>query len=610
MEMLAERVPERHEIPEAYTWNLASIFPSEEHWAAELARLEAELPALERFRGQLASGAAVVADCFAESERIFRPLGQAAAYARLGADADTTDERAAARAERARGVMARAQAAIAYRDPELKAIGFDELRRWAAEEPRLAVYQHYFDRLERQQAHVRSAEVEALLREVADPFGAVPPIATALADTDLTFRPARSAAGEAVEVAQANYRALIQHPDRELRRTAWESYADGHLAMRHTFARTLSAAVRQHVFVARARGYGSSLEAALEPKFVPLEVFHQLIATYRRNLSIWHRYWRVRRRALGYETLHVYDTRAPLTPAEPRIPYDQAVDWIVAGLRPLGDEYVAAMRQGLVGERWVDVYPNRGKRSGAYSGGAPGTLPFILTSYTDDISSLSTLAHELGHSLHHLYTWRSQPLEYSRSGSFLGEVASTFNQALVRAHLLSGDAGRDMEIAVLEEALSNFHRYFFVMPALARFELEIHERAERGQGLTAASLNALLRDLFAEAYGGEVTLDDERVGITWAQFPTHLYLNFYTFEYATGISAAHALAAQVLAGDAGAVARYHDYLRAGASGFPLEILRRAGVDMATPEPVERTYAILEGYVERLEQLLLADAPPG
>jgi oligoendopeptidase F len=264
---------------------------------------------------------------------------------------------------------------------------------------------------------------------------------------------------------------------------------------------------------------------------------------------------------------------------------------------------VDVMRDGVLEQRWVDVYPNQGKRAGAFSTGAPGTNPFILMSYNDDVFSLSTLAHELGHSMHSYYSWQNQPLVYARYPTFLAEVASNFNQAIVRAHLLDAHTDRDFKIAVIEEALGNFHRYFFIMPTLARFELEIHERVERGEGLNADGLIELMYTLFSEGYGEEVEADHDRMGITWAQFPTHMYLNFYVFQYATGISAAHALAERVLSGEPNATKDYLAFIKSGGSLYPLDALRMAGVDMSTPEPVEKTFAVLARLVDQLEELV-------
>ncbi len=603
-------VPPRSAIPVEYTWNATSVFPSHEAWEAALGHVAGQLPELQRFRGHLGDGPTSLAGWFEVVQGVLRTLGQVVVYAGLGHAVDTTDQEAAARHDRTRGLFARAMAATAFGDPEMIAIGFETLRRWIREEPRLAIYEHYIDRLERRHPHVRSAEVEELLGSVTDAFRTASAIHGILTDADLVFAPAR-ASGEAdpIEVAQGNLSALLTHPDREVRRTAWESYADAHLAHKHALANCLTAGVKQDVFLARARRYASSLEAALTPNHIPVEVFHNLIATYRRHLPTWHRYWKVRRRALGYDTLHVYDKGAPLVTRKPTVPFAQAVEWIAQGMQPLGDEYGNVMRRGLLEQRWVDLFPNKGKRAGAFSAGAPGTHPFIVMSYADDVFSMSTLAHELGHSMHSYYAWQTQPLVYARYPLFLAEVASNVNQALVRAHLLATQTERDLQIAVIEEAMANFHRYFLIMPTLARFELEIHERVERGQALTARSLMTLMADLFREPYGSEVVMDEERVGITWAQFPTHLYANFYVFQYATGIAGAHALADGVFAGKPGAAERYLSFLKAGGSRFPLDALALAGVDLASPEPVERAFGVLSQLVDRLETLL-AGRPAG
>lgn len=595
-------VPPRGAIAREYTWDSDSIFPSVAAWEDALGQVEADLAALQRFRGRLGEGPGVLADWFDEYQRVFRLLGQVVVYASMHHAVDTTDQEAAARYDRARGLQARAAAAVAFADPEMLAVGPATLRRWA-QDPRLALYAHYFARLERRGAHVRSPEVEELLGLVTDPFRTAAAAHGILADADLVFLPAHTAAGEPVEVAQGNVRALLASPDREVRRTAWTHYADAYLAHQQTMASLLAAGVKQNVFLARARRYASALEAALAPNHVPVEVFWTLLATFQRRLPLWHRYWRLRRRVLGYDRLQPYDLTAPLTARMPVVPFRQAVEWVAEGMRPLGDEYVQVLRRGVLEQRWVDVYPNRGKRAGAFSTGAPGTHPFLLMSYNDDIYGLSTLAHELGHSMHSYFAWQAQPLVYARPGIFLAEVASNVNQALVRAYLLASQSDRDLQIAVLEEAMANFYRYFLIMPSLARFELEIHQRVERGGALTARTLNALMADLLAECYGDEVALDPERVGITWATFPTHLYANFYVFQYATGIAGAHALADRILGGAPGAAAAYLAFLRAGSSLFPLDALRLAGVDLATPEPVERAFDVLAGYVERLEALL-------
>ncbi len=363
-----------------------------------------------------------------------------------------------------------------------------------------------------------------------------------MVDADLRFQPARDAAGAEYALAQGTITALLNHPDRDVRRTAWEGYADAHLAAKNAMASCLATGVKQQVFMARARRYPSALEASLAESHIPVAVFNNLIETFRRNLPTG-----TATGASGSARLAMIRCTS-MMPGRPgrqtrHVSFEQAIEWISAGMQPLGDEYVEIMRKGALDQRWVDLYPNRGKRMGAFSTGVQGTHPFILMSYNDDIFSMSTLAHELGHSLHSYYAWQAQPQIYSEYSLFAAEVASNFNQALVRAHLLNSNSDPDFQIAVIEEAMANFHRYFFIMPTLARFELEIHQRVERGEALNADGMIKLMADLFREGYGDAVEMDDERVGITWGQFSTHLYSNFYVYQYATGISGAHALAA-------------------------------------------------------------------
>ncbi|MBC8163072.1 MAG: oligoendopeptidase F [Roseiflexaceae bacterium] len=596
-------VPTRSEIPGEQTWDAASIFADDAAWEAEIAAIKGQTAALGAFQGRLRDGPATVALWLSALEQVMRSVYRMEIYASMHYNVDTGDQAAQAKQDRAVGVYARTLAAAAFAEPELLAIGIDTLMQWTDQHAGLANYRHYFHSLGVKASHVRSGEVEALLSAAGEPFQSATNIHAVLADADLRFAPAIGGDGQSHEITQGSLGSLLQSPDREIRRSAWENYADAHLAVKNTMAACLATGVKQDVFVAQARGYPSALEAALAANFIPPAVFHSLIDTFKQHLPTWHRYWRLRKRALGVEQLHVYDIKAPLAASTAPVPYATAIDWICAGMQPLGAEYVEIMRRGLEQERWVDIFPNKGKRMGAFSTGTPGTHPFILMNYGDDLSGMSTLAHELGHSMHSYYTWHNQPFQYSDYSIFVAEVASNFNQALVRDHLLKQNDQRDFQIGMIEEAMANFHRYFFIMPTLARFELEIHQRVEQGQSLTADSMIALMSELFAEGYGDELTLDTARIGSTWCQFSTHLYSNFYVYQYATGISAAHALANGVLGNQSGAVERYLGFLKTGSAAYPIDALRAAGVDMATPAAVEATFGVLAGYVERLEQLV-------
>jgi oligoendopeptidase F len=561
------------------------------------------LPSLTAYQGHLKEGPRVLLAAIQKLEEAGTLMGKIFVYASNANAVDTSDQAAAARAGQARSVGARAAAAMAFFDPELMSIGFEALKRWIAETPDLAFFAFYVDRLEKRAGHVRSGDVEEVLALCGDPFSGPMSIYSMLNNTDLKFLPATASDGTKLEVGQASIASLVTHPDRDVRRSTWQNYADGYLAFKNTMSATLTAAVKQDVFNARARCYPTALHASLEPNNIPVEVFHNLIEVFRENLPTWHRYWRLRRKALGLETLGVYDIKAPFTDARPVVPFAQAVDWICEGMAPLGAEYVSILRRGCLEERWVDRACNRGKREGAFSSGSFGTRPFIMMSYANDLFSLSTLAHELGHSMHSYYSRANQRFLYSRYGLFAAEVASNFNQATVRDYLMRTQTSRDFQVALIEEAMSNYHRYFFIMPTLARFELEVHTRAETGAPLSADVMLGILADLFKEGYGDDVEFDHDRIGITWAQFG-HMYMNFYVYQYATGISGAHALSHAVTDGaDPDAAARYLDFLKSGGSRYPLDALKLAGVDLTTPVPVRAAFQVLAEYVDRLEKLV-------
>ena len=599
--MALTHVPTRNEVDPNRTWNDSSVFATPDEWAAELEGLAGDVDRLAARQGSLGEGPRQLLDALRDRDKLVQRAEKTLIYAYLGEAVETTDQAATARVGRGMGVLGRLMGALAYIEPELLAIGRERLAEWAAAEPRLAVYNHYFDDLYRRQAHVRSPEVEEIMGLAADAFQGATGTYTKLTDSDFQYAPASDSAGQSYPVDSGGIDALLHSPDRTLRRTAWESYHDQHYAYRNTLAANLATSIKQNVLAMRVRRYPSTLAMALFRDNIPEEVFHNLIDTFARHRGVWQRYWDVRRRALGVDALHTYDIWAPLTTTPARVPYEQAVEWIGAALAPLGQEYTGTLRRGCLEERWVDVYPNQGKTAGAFSSGCQGMHPFIVMSYDDSALSMGTLAHELGHSMHSWFSWENQPKIYADYSLFAAEVASNFNQAMLRAYLLDQDIDRDLKIGVIEEAMANFHRYFLIMPTLAMFELEMHRRVERGEGLTADAMNDYLADLFAESYGDAAVLDRQRDGVRWATFG-HLYADYYVFQYATGIAGANALARRVLSGGS-AAEDYLGFLKAGSSQYPLDALKAAGVDLSTPAPVETAFGVLGDLIDRLEALV-------
>ncbi|MGA7730009.1 MAG: oligoendopeptidase F [Chloroflexia bacterium] len=592
----------RSEVPEEMTWDARSVFPSDEAWEAAVNETTARFSDLEKYSGRLGESADTLLEALTARDDLGVRVFHTYQYAGMYHYGDMNDQEAIARFGRAVGLFGRFAAASAFYEPEILSLDPTRLQAMQDESEGLRAYAHYFNKLARRREHVRSAEVEEVLADVLELANMGERIHGALADSDLKFGKINDPEGREVELGQGNIETLIRNRDRAVRKAAWEAQADAYISMKNTFAAALGVGVKRDVFYARARKYANSLESALGATNIPIEVFHTTIDTFKRMLPLWHRYWEIKRRGLGVDKLHGYDVDVPLVRSQRKIPYEEGMRMVVNGLAPLGEEYAAPMKRGLYEERWVDVLPNEGKAGGAFSSGAPGTHPFLLLSYDDTLENVSTLAHEMGHSMHSYFAWDTQPPIYSNYSMFVAETASNFNQALMRADLLSKTDDTDFELEILAEAMSNFHRYLFIMPTLARFELEVHEREERGEGVTAESMSKLMADLYREAYGPAVEVDDARVGITWAEFP-HLFGNFYVFQYTTGISAANALADQVLKEGRPAVDRYLGFLKAGDAMYPIDALKLAGIDMTTPEPLERAFGILERMVNRLDELV-------
>jgi len=601
---MANTIPPRSKVVKKYTWNSESVFKSQKEWEAEVANILNDLPNIKKYEGRLRESHETLLEALTATEALMKRVMHTFIYAGFAYNVDTTNQKSAAMFGKAQGMFGQVMATVSFINPELLQIGRPTLNDWMSHNPKLAVQAHSFDNLFRKQKHVRSAEVEELLGMVSDALGGASNSTSMLTSADFIFAPAKDSKGKKIEVTQGNvHTALMEHPDRKVRQSAFESYMDKHLEFKNTLATNLSTSIKSNVFNMRARKHESTLEASLFDNNIPVEVFYNLIDTFKKNLPVWQRYFEIRRKALGLKELTYYDMWAPIAKKKTKVPYEKAVELICDSLAPMGKDYTDTIRQGCLKDRWVDVYPNKGKQNGAFSWGAPGTYPFIMMSYTDEVGSMSTLAHELGHSMHSYLTWQNQPLTYSDYSLFVAEVASNFHQAMMRGHLLKTVTDKNFLIALIEEAVGgNFFRYFFQMPTLARFELETHERTERGESLTADDMIKLMADLFAEGFGPKVKVDRPRVGMIWSTFG-HLFQDYYVYMYATGISGAHALSNRILRGEPNAVNDYLGFLKSGSSAYPLDVLKKAGVNLTTPKAVEETFAVMENYIDRLEELI-------
>ena len=588
-------VPDRSEVDEDYTWDLESIYATDDDWEAAYEAVAERVADLEAYEGRVTDDAETLLEVLELRDEIMREVSTVAAYARMRRDEDTTDQHYQALTARAQSLAADAQSAASFIDPELQELTREEFDELVEAESALETYDHYVDDVLRMKPHTRSAEVEALLADLSEVTGATGEVYTMLSNADMAFPTVEDPEGEAVEITQSNFTNLLKRPDRDFRKRVYENYFDEWESVRNTVAASYKNSVKADVKTAQARNYETAREAALDGPNVPVDVYDTLVDTVHDNLDKLHRHADLKRQALDVDELRMWDLYMPLTGDEgPDLEYEQATEYVVDALAPLGDEYQSRVAEGL-DSRWVDVYENEGKQSGAYSGGTYDTQPFILLNYQQDIASMYTLAHELGHSMHSELTKEEQPYVYSSYEIFVAEVASTVNEALLTNHLLETVDDPEFRKHVLNEFLERVRSTLYRQTLFAEFEHEAHRLEEDGEPLTADRLDELYRGL-KETYYEPATIDD-RIAREWMRIP-HFYRAFYVYQYATGISAALAIVDDVLDRGQPAAEDYLAFLRRGSREYPLELLRIAGVDMSSSEPIDRA---LETYGERLDE---------
>ena len=591
-------VPDRSEVDEAYKWDLTDLYADDEAWEAAFESVQERLEDLRAYEGRATESAATLREVLSTREDVMRTVSNVSAYARMRRDEDTTDQEYQALAARAQSLSSEASSAASFIEPELQALDREELAAMVDEEPALEEYDHYFDDVLRMKPHTRSAEVEELLADLSEVTGAAGEVYNMLTNADMEFPAVEDPDGEPQAVTLNNFTTLQQRQNREFRQDVYESFYDEWETVRNSVGTALKNSVKKDVKLARARDYDTAREAALDGPNVPVEVYDTLLETVDDNLDALHDHARLKREQLGVDELRMWDLYVPMAADEsPEISYDEATEYVVDAVAPLGEEYQQRMAEGLE-SRWVDVYETDGKQSGAYSGGTYDSQPYILMNWQADVSSLFTLAHELGHSMHSLLTSESQPHQYSGYEIFVAEVASTVNETLLTHHMLDTVEDDRLRRHVLDQYLERFRSTLFRQTMFADFEHRIHELSEEGEALTPDRLDEVYGDLKADYY--EPAVLDDRIAREWMRIP-HFYYSFYVYQYATGISAAAALVDDILEEGEPAAQRYVDFLERGSRAYPLELLRDAGVDMASPDPVESAIDTYREYVERFRE---------
>ena len=591
----------RSDVPKEYTWDLESIFPTNEEWEQRYKSIAGRLPKLESLQGTLSQSGQALLNVLQQRDEVFEQLETLFVYASMRKDEDTTNSLYQGMYDRAMQLLVRATTAISYIEPEILALPQETLDRFLQETPGLQLYRHQLDDLNRVRPHVRSAEVEAVLAAAGEISEGPDSIFSMIDNADLRLPLIIDEAGNEVQLTNGNYLVYIRSSDRRVRKAAFEGMHETFLKQRNTIASTLATHVKSDIFFTRQRGYTTCRQLALSRYNIPESVYDNLVQTVSENIPLLNRYMELRKRVLNLDELHMYDLYTPIVEeTADEISYEQARETVLAGLAVLGENYTRVLKSAF-SERWIDVYETPGKRSGAYSGGAYATHPFILLNYQNKRDSLFTLAHELGHSMHSYFTRTSQPFQYGDYTIFVAEVASTLNEALLTDYLLRTTTSRGVRLALLNHALEEIRGTLYRQTMFAEFEQVTHSRAEEGQPLTADALSEWYRALNVKYYGG-VAVVDQLVDIEWARIP-HFYSSFYVYQYATGISAANALAQQILNEGAPAVKRYLAFLSSGSSDYSIELLKKAGVDMTSPEPVRQTCRLFESYLNQMEELL-------
>ena len=598
---------DRSTIPDKYKWNLSDIYPSDAAWRSAKEAFAAEVPSLGKFKGTLSSSPAMLADALDTLFSKSKELSRLHTYVSLQADQDTRDSQHQGMRQEMTQVGAAFGAQASFFSPEILKVGKPAIERFIASEPRLKQYRPYLEDTLRVAAHTLSDSEEKILADAGPMAGSASSVFNILSNADFPYPTVTLSDGKAVKINQAGFTDLRGVPNRSDREKVMSAFFTSLGTLSRTFGTTMNAEVQKVQFYTKARHYGTALENSLDGPNIPASVYTRLVDGMNKNLPAFHRYLELRKRMMGLDELHYYDLYAPLV-ASVKVEYtpEEAQKLVLGAVAPLGPEYTATIQRAF-NDRWIDLLPSPGKRSGAYSdGGVYDVHPYMLINYNGKYADVSTLAHELGHTMQSYFSNRTQPYPTADYPIFVAEVASTFNESLLNDYMLKQITDDDARLSLLGNYLENIKGTVFRQTQFAEFELRMHEMAEKGQPVTGDALARLYLDITKRYYGHDqkICIVDDYVAHEWSYIP-HFYRDFYVFQYATSFTASEALAAKVKTGDPAAIRRYLTFLNAGGSKYPIDLLKDAGVDMTTDEPLDLTVKSMNRVMDEMEKLLAA-----
>ena len=598
--MAEKRLKKREEAALEDTWAIEDLYRDDKEWEKDYKKLEEAIGRLAEYQGRLGESAGILLAMQRTCDELNMLAEKVYVYAGQKLHENTDNGIYQNLSSRAQGLLVKLSQAQAYIEPEILGLAEGTIEKFLEENGELLAYRQHFENMIRQKEHVLDREREELLAAVGELAEGPKDIFTMFNNADIRFPEIEGEDGEPVEVTHGRYQTLLQSSSRNVRRDAFCALYGVYGKYRNTLAAIYRANVKQEVFQARVRKYGSDLEAALDGSHIPVSVYDHLIEAVHEYLPQMHRYVELRKKLLGVDELHMYDLYVPVVKDQgQRISYEKAKEMVLEGLRPMGEEYVGLLKKGF-SSRWIDVYDNQGKKSGAYSWGAYGTHPYVLLNYQENLNNVFTLAHEMGHALHSWYSDANQPYVYAGYKIFVAEVASTCNEALLIHHLIETTEDAGQKAYLVNYFLEQFRTTLFRQTMFAEFEKVTHGLAEQGETLTADRLCEIYYGLNQEYFGKNICVDRE-IELEWARIP-HFYTPFYVYQYATGFSAAIALSRRILEEGESAVKEYQSFLKGGSSRYPLDLLRMAGVDMEQKKPVEDALHVFTQYLDEMERL--------